>query len=334
MALRLGIILALAALVVTSLSIGAASLWSGDFDAAWLIAVSRFPRTAAALLTGAGLALAGVIMQQSVQNRLVEPGLTGTPEAATLGLLAVTLIAPGTAIFGKMTIAAASALAGTFGFLALSRFVPRHDPMLLPLVGIIYGGILGAIGLWFAWNADLLQFVGIAMLGDFSGVMQGRYELLWIIAALSGVLFLVADRITILGLGEDYARSLGLNYFQTQMLGLVIVAITVAVVVVTVGSMPFVGLIVPNLISRWRGDNIRANLWVVALTGAALVLASDILGRVVRYPYEIPAATIFAVFGAAVFLWLLYAPPRRKPQLDGDRRKPQLDGDRKGPQNG
>jgi iron complex transport system permease protein len=312
MALRLGILTGLLALVVASLSIGAASLWSGDFDAAWLIAVSRFPRTAAALLTGAGLALAGIIMQQSVQNRLVEPGLTGTPEAAVLGLLAITLIAPGTAVIGKMSVAAVSALAGTFGFLALSRFVPRQDPMLLPLVGIIYGGILGAVGLWFAWTTDLLQFVGIAMLGDFSGVLQGRYELLWIIAALAALLFLVADRITILGLGEDYARSLGLNYHQTQMLGLVIVAVTVAVVVVTVGAMPFVGLIVPNLISRWRGDNIRANLWIVALTGGALVLASDVVGRIVRYPYEIPAATIFAVFGAAVFLWLLYAPARRQ----------------------
>ncbi len=311
MPLRLAIAAGLAALVVASLSIGAASLWSGDFEAAWLIAVSRFPRTAAAILTGAGLALAGVIMQQVVQNRLVEPGLTGTPEAAVLGLLAVTLIAPGTAILGKMSVAAATALAGTFGFLALSRFVPRRDPMLLPLVGIIYGGILGAVALWFAWAADLMQFVGIAMLGDFSGVMQGRYELLWVIAALAALLFVLADRITILGLGEDYARSLGLNYLQTQTLGLVIVAITVAAVVVTVGAMPFVGLIVPNLVSSWRGDNLRDNLWVVALTGAALVLASDILGRVIRYPYEIPAATIFAVFGAGVFLWLLYAPARQ-----------------------
>ncbi|GAB5446164.1 ABC transporter permease [Gymnodinialimonas sp.] len=311
MTLRLAIALGLVSLVMASLSVGAASLWSGDFDAGWLIAISRFPRTAAAMLTGAGLALAGVIMQQAVQNRLVEPGLTGTSEAATLGLLAVTLIAPGTAIMGKMSIAAASALAGTFGFLALSRFVPRRDPILLPLVGIIYGGILGAMALWLAWTADLMQFIGIAMLGDFSGVMQGRYELLWIIAALAALLFLIADRITLLGLGEDYACSLGLNYLQTQMLGLVIVAITVSAVVVTVGAMPFVGLIVPNLISRWRGDNLRANLWVIALSGAALVLVSDLIGRVIRYPYEIPASTIFAVFGAGVFLWLLYAPTRR-----------------------
>ncbi|MBF9041867.1 iron chelate uptake ABC transporter family permease subunit [Rhodobacterales bacterium HKCCE4037] len=308
---RLAIVLLLAVLVVASLSVGAASLWSGAFEARWLIAVSRFPRTAAAMLTGAGLALAGVIMQQSVQNRLVEPGLTGTPEAAMLGLLGVTLISPGMAVFGKMCVAALSALAGTFGFLALSRVVPRRDPMLLPLVGIVYGGILGATALYFAWVSDLVQFLGGAMLGDFSGVMQGRYELLWLIAALAAALYLLADRITILGLGEDYARSLGLDYRQTQAIGLVIVAVTIAVVVVTIGAMPFVGLIVPNLVSRWRGDNLRANLWVVATMGAGLVLASDLVGRLIRYPYEIPAATIFAVFGAGVFLWLLYAPRRQ-----------------------
>ncbi|MEJ6394836.1 iron chelate uptake ABC transporter family permease subunit [Gymnodinialimonas sp. 2305UL16-5] len=296
-------------LITASLLIGAASLWSGDFEARWLIMVSRLPRTAAAMLTGAGLALAGVVMQQVVQNRLVEPGLTGTPEAAMLGLLGITLIAPGAAIFAKMCVAGVTAMAGTLGFLTLSRFVPRGDPMLLPLVGIIYAGILGAIALWFAWTTDLVQFLGIALLGDFSGIVQGRYELLWIIAALAALLVLIADRITILGLGETYARSLGLDYRQTQTIGLVIVALTMAAVVVTVGAMPFVGLIVPNLVSRWRGDNLRANLWVVALSGATLVLAADVLGRILRSPYEIPAATIFAVFGAGVFLWLLYARP-------------------------
>ena len=100
----------LAGLSLLSLMIGAASL--SDGDGGWLLMVSRIPRTAAALLAGAGLALAGVVVQQVVQNRLVEPALTGTPEAAMLGLLAVTLIAPGMAVAGKMLIAAGAALAG------------------------------------------------------------------------------------------------------------------------------------------------------------------------------------------------------------------------------
>lgn len=309
---RAGVAAALLVLVIASLSIGAAPLVSGNLEAGWLIAVSRFPRTAAALLTGMGLALAGVVVQQSVQNRLVEPAMTGTPESAMLGLIAVTLIAPGAAIGWKMAVAAIAALAGTAGFLALATRVPRQDPMLLPIVGLIYGGILGAAAAWFAWTTDLMQYLGAWSLGEFSGVVQGRYELLWLVAALAALLYLAADRITLLGLGEVQARSLGLDYARARAMGLTIVSAITAVVVVTVGALPFVGLVVPNIVSRWRGDNLRQNLPLVALGGAMAVLAADIIGRVIRFPYEVPAATVFAVLGAGAFLWLLHAAPRQQ----------------------
>lgn len=310
MSLRIAGLSGLVLLIGASLLIGAANLFSGDLDTAFLLAVSRLPRTAAALLAGAGLALAGVVVQLTVQNRLVEPGLTGTPEAAMLGLLAVTLIAPGAAILAKMGVAAIFAMAGTLGFLLMSRHVPRQDPILLPLVGLIYSGILGAVVLWIGWTTDLVQYVGAWANGEFSGVLRGRYELLWLVAALAGLLYLSADRITILGLGEDQARSLGLNYRQTVALGLGIVSVTVSVVVVTVGALPFIGLVVPNIVSRMRGDNLRANLPFIAGLGAMLVLGSDIIGRVVRWPYEIPAGTVFAVLGAGLFLYLLHSTPR------------------------
>lgn len=297
-------------LIGASLSLGAASLWQGDLEAGWLIAVSRFPRTAAALLAGAGLALAGVVAQLSVQNRLVEPSLTGTPEAATLGLLAITLVAPGAALIWKMVASAITALIGTAGFLALARHVPRHDPILLPIVGLVYGGILGAIAIGAAWITDLLQYLGAWRMGEFSGVVQGRYELLWGIAILAVLLYVLADRITLLALGERQARSLGLNYAQTRMIGLAIVSCITALVVVTVGALPFVGLVAPNIVSRLYGDDLRANLPVIALLGAGAVLAADVLGRLIRYPYEIPAGTVFAVVGAGMFLWLLHRPGR------------------------
>ncbi len=298
-------LIALAVLAMASLLTGATNLFDSPLDRSMVLAVSRLPRTMAALLAGAGLALAGVVIQQTMRNRLVEPGLTGTPESAMIGLLGVTLIAPGAALLTKMSVAALAALLGTAGFFALSTRVPRHDPMLLPIVGLIYGGILGAAAPFIAWTTDLVQFVGIWQTGDFSGVLRGRYELLWLIAALAGLLWLFADRLTILGLGEDQARSLGRNYRQTVLAGLAIVAMAVAVVVVTVGSMPFVGLVVPNIVSRFRGDNLRDNLGLVAVAGGGFVLASDVIGRLVRWPYEIPAATIFAIAGAAIFLGLL-----------------------------
>ncbi|SMY07282.1 ABC transporter permease [Flavimaricola marinus] len=301
----------LALLVGASCSIGVVDLFAGSLDAQMVLAVSRLPRTLAALLAGAGLALAGVVVQMSVQNRLVEPGLVGTPESAMLGLLAVTLIAPGAALMVKMSVAAAAALIGTLVFLVLARHVPRRDPVLLPLVGLIYGGIIGAAVLWLAWTTDLVQYIGVWQSGEFSGVLRGRYELLWLVAAIGALLWLAADRITMLGLGEDAARSLGLNYRQTLLSGLVLVSMIVAVVVVSVGSIPFVGLVVPNIVSRWRGDHLRRNLPLVAWMGGAMVLGCDIIGRLIRYPYEIPAGTVFAVLGAAIFLWLLHAAPRR-----------------------
>ncbi|MFN4099853.1 MAG: iron chelate uptake ABC transporter family permease subunit, partial [Pararhodobacter sp.] len=154
--MRPGTVLAAGLILLAGLSlmIGATNLWTSPLDSGMVLAVSRIPRTLAAMLAGAGLALAGVVIQQTVQNRLVEPGLTGTPEAAMLGLLAVTLLAPGAPLMVKMAVAALAALLGTAGFFALSRHVPRRDPMLLPLVGLIYAGILGAMTLGAAWASD------------------------------------------------------------------------------------------------------------------------------------------------------------------------------------
>lgn len=305
--------LTLVTLMGASCLLGVVDLFGGPIDTQLLLAVSRLPRTFAALLAGAGLALAGVVVQMSVQNRLVEPGLIGTPESAMFGLLIITLVAPGAAMLIKMSVAAGAALVGTLGFLALARHIPRRDPILLPLVGLIYGGIIGAAVLWIAWTTDLVQYVGVWQSGEFSGVLRGRYELLWIVAIIAALLYLAADRITILGLGENEARSLGLDYRQTLLTGLILVAITVSVVVVSVGSIPFVGLVVPNIISRWRGDNLRRNLPLVAWLGACMVLICDIIGRLIRFPYEIPAGTIFAILGAGIFLWLLNTAPRPAP---------------------
>lgn len=88
-------------------------------------------------------------------------------------------------------------------------------------------------------------------------------------------------------------------------IGLVIVSVITALTVVTVGMIPFVGLVVPNLVARVMGDNLRRSLPWVAVTGALLVLACDIIGRVARYPYEIPVGTVFGALGSGLFLYLL-----------------------------
>ncbi len=294
-------------LAIASLMIGAASFESGQTSAETLLWVSRVPRTAAAILTGAALAVSGVVMQQIVRNRFVEPATAGTPEAAAAGLLAVTLIAPGAPIWVKMAVAALAALGGAVLFAALIRRLPAREVFLVPLAGLILAGVIGAGVTFVAWETDLLQYVSVwLMSGEFSGVIAGRYELLWIAGAAAALAWFAADRFAILGLGPEAATALGLNPRAVLRLGLGVVALVTAMVVVSVGMFPFVGLILPNLVTRVMGDNLRAALPVVALGGAIFVLGCDILGRVLIHPYEIPAGTIVGVLGALAFLWLLW----------------------------
>ena len=307
--MRLPLILALALvpLAATSLLVGVADLSGQD---GLILTVSRLPRTLAVMLTGAALAVAGVVMQQLVRNRFVEPGTTWTGEAAALGLLAVTLLAPGAALWVKMLAAGGGGLAGTAAFLWMIRRLPPQEVLMVPLAGLVWSGVLGAMVLHIGWQTDLLQLVGIwLMTGEFSGVIAGRYELLWIAGGAAALALFAADRFAILGLGEGVARGLGLNPAAVMRLGLVVVALVTALVMATVGMVPFVGLVVPNIVSRLMGDNLRASLPVTALGGAALLLACDILGRLVIFPYEIPVGSILGVIGAGLFLWLLWRSP-------------------------
>ncbi|WP_341235530.1 iron chelate uptake ABC transporter family permease subunit [uncultured Sulfitobacter sp.] len=312
MAIALG--LALVLLSITSLFVGVidisfAALWS-DPGALELIAISRAPRTIAVVISGGALAVSGAIMQMLVRNRFVEPMTAGTGQGAALGILLVTLFAPGASILVQMTLASLTALIAGAGFLAIVHRLPPTQPLLVALVGLIYGGIIGACVTFVAYQADLLQYVDIWMNGEFSGVLQGRYELLWLVALVAALTYFAADQFAIIGMGRTASINLGLNHGQTMLLGLLAVSIVTALTVVTVGMIPFVGLVVPNIVAQLSGDNLRRTLPLTAMTGAVLVLASDILGRILRYPYEIPVGTIFGVIGACLFLWLLYAPKR------------------------
>lgn len=297
-------------LVVLSILIGAGefSLWAVIDDPAFLqlLLVSRLPRTMAAILTGAALSIAGLIMQALVRNRFVEPSTSGTAQSAALGILIMTLLFPSAALAVKTLFASALALIGTSIFLMTAHRLPPTQPYLVPLFGLVYGGVIGAVVTFIGWQTELLQFIDIWTNGEFSGVVRGRYELLWITALMAALAWWVADRLTLLSLGRDVSIGLGLNYQRTLQLGLVIVSAISALTVVIVGIIPFVGLVVPNLVSRALGDNLRGTIPWVALSGATLVLGCDVLGRLLRFPYEIPVATVMGVVGAILFLRLMF----------------------------
>lgn len=270
-----------------------------------LLLVSRIPRTLAIILAGMSMAVSGMIMQMLTRNRFVEPSTAGTVESASLGILLVILFAPETPVFGKMLVASLTALAGTALFLRILRSIPLRSVLVVPLVGIMLGGVISAITTFIAYRFDLLQSLNAWTTGDFSGVLRGRYELLWLAFALTVLAYIAADRFTVAGLGEDFTTNLGLNYRRVMTLGLVIVSAVSASVVVTVGMIPFLGLIVPNIVSLFLGDNMRRAVPWIAVLGAGLVLACDIVGRLIRFPYEIPIGTMMGVVGSAIFLYIL-----------------------------
>lgn len=299
-------------LALLSISVGVADWsWSELFafdggQSSQLLFVSRLPRTLAIILAGATLSVAGMILQILLRNRFIEPSMIGATQSASLGLLLMIIVFPAASLLAKMSVAALSALLGMGVFLLLLQRLPKTQLMLVPVVGIIYGGIIEAVSTFLAFETDTLQLLAVWTAGDFSGVLVGRYELLWITAILTVIAYLMADQLTIAGLGKNIATNLGLNHAQVQWAGLAIVSMITAVVVVTVGTIPFIGLVVPNIVSRLSGDKLRQNLPSVALLGACLVLACDILGRTINFPYEIPVSTLFGVFGTIIFLYLLF----------------------------
>ncbi|WP_154794308.1 ABC transporter permease [Occultella kanbiaonis] len=297
-------VLGVAVLLVVSLFTGQFDIL-GDPDGARMFAITRIPRTLALVLAGAAMSMCGLVMQLLTQNRFVEPTTTGTTEWAGLGLLGVMVLFPGASIAARMGGAVLAAFVGTFVFFLFLRRVSLKSSLIVPIVGIMFGAVVGSVSTFIALQTDMLQSLGIWFAGSFTSVMRGQYEALWIVAVVVVAVFLVADRFTVAGLGKEVATNVGLNYDRVIMLGTGLIAIATGVVTVVVGNLPFLGLIVPNIVSMFRGDDLRSNLPWVCLLGIAIVTVCDLVGRTIIAPFEVPVSLILGVVGAIVFIALL-----------------------------
>ena len=301
--LLLGIAI-VAVLLVVSLFTGVYDVVGGK-DGAEMFAITRIPRTVSLVLAGGAMAMSGLVMQLLTQNRFVEPTTTGTTEWASLGLLTVMVLFPSASLFGKMAGAIVFAFIGTMVFFLFLRRVSLRTSLIVPIVGIMLGAVVGSITTFFALQTDQLQNLGVWFAGSFTSVLRGNYELMWIVALVAVAVFLVADRFTVAGLGEDIATNVGVNYNLVVLLGTGLIAVATGVVTVVVGNLPFLGLIVPNLVSMIRGDDLRSNLPWVCLTGIAIVTVCDLIGRTIIMPFEVPVSVILGVVGSIVFVALL-----------------------------
>ncbi|HLS22354.1 MAG TPA: ABC transporter permease [Pseudogracilibacillus sp.] len=300
------IILSIISLFVGVSSISITDLLNGDQEQFEIFLLSRVPRLLAIILAGAGMSIAGLIMQQLSRNKFVSPTTAGTLDATRLGILVSMLLFANATTFQKMLVAFVFALAGTILFMQILDRIKFKDAIFIPLVGLMFGNILSSITTFFAYRANVIQNMSAWLQGDFSMIMKGRFELLYISIPVIIIAYIYANRFTVAGMGEDFAKNLGIPYKQIVNIGLILVATITVTVVLTVGTIPFLGLIIPNIVSIFKGDHLQKTLPYTALLGAAFLLVADILGRLIIYPYEISISLMVGVIGSGIFLLLLF----------------------------
>jgi len=304
--------------IIVVIILGIISLFTGVYDIRGqengmeMFFITRVPRTAALMLTGAAMSMAGLVMQLITQNRLVEPTTTGTIEWAGLGLLVVYLLFPAPTLVLRMTGAIVFSFIGTMIFFLFLRRVKLRSSLIVPIIGLMLGAVVSAVSTFMGLLFQMTQNIESWFVGSFAAVQVGRYEYLWLIVIVTFLIFIFANRLTLAGLGEDVATSLGVNYNRIVLLGTGLISFAVGIVAAVIGNLPFLGLIVPNIVSMFRGDDLRSNLPWVCVIGMGTITVCDIISRTIIMPFEVPVSLILGTVGAVVFIAILLR--KRKPR--------------------
>ena len=288
------------------LDINPQSLLAGNGEQWKVFFISRLPRLLAILCTGVGMSVAGLIMQQLCSNKFVSPTTGATISSAQLGILLALLFMPASTLWSRAIFAFATAILGTWIFVWFIQRIQFKDVVMVPLVGIMFGNVIGGITNYLAYQYEMTQALSSWLVGHFSLVLKGRYEIVWLTMPLVVLAFLFANHFNIVGLGRDFSKNLGVPYNLVLFAGLTIAAMITASIVVVVGSISYIGLIVPNVVAMYKGDKIRGTLVDTALFGALFVLVCDMIGRVIIFPYELPIELIVGILGSLIFIGLLF----------------------------
>lgn len=300
------VILSIVSLFIGVLDINLLDLLQGDSHQLGVFVISRLPRLLAILCTGVGMSVSGLIMQQLCMNKFVSPTTGATITSAELGILIALLFMPQSTLWSRALFAFVCAIAGTWIFVWFIQRIQFKDVIMVPLIGIMFSNVIGGITSFLAYRFEMTQSLSSWLVGHFSMVLQGRYELVYMVVPLVIVAFVFANHFNIVGMGRDFSRNLGVNYSLVLFMGLSIAALITASIVVVVGAISYIGLIVPNLVAMFKGDKIRGTLVDTALFGTLFVLACDVLARVVIAPYELPIELIIGVIGSVLFIGLLF----------------------------
>lgn len=267
--------------------------------------LARIPRLLAILCTGVGMSVAGLIMQLLCMNKFVSPSTGATIQSAQFGIMLALVFVPGVGLWGRVMLAFAMSILGTWIFVWFVQKIQFKDTVLVPLVGIMFGNILGGITNFFAYKFEVTQQLSNYFVGSFALIIKGNYELVWLAVPLVVIAFLFANYFNIVGMGKDFSQNLGVNYKLVLFLGLTISAMITASVVTVVGQISYIGLIVPNIVAMFKGDKVKGTLIDTALLGALFVLICDMVARSVISPYELPIELIVGIIGSLLFVGML-----------------------------
>lgn len=298
-------ILSMISIFIGASDVTLSAIFHGDSNQLYILLISRIPRLLSVCITGVGMSICGLIMQQLTRNKFVSPTTAATMDFAKLGMLIAMVFFTGASFFHKMIFSFIFSLVGTFLFMGIMKQVKFQNSLFIPLIGMMLGNVVNSITSFIAYQFDLVQNISSWAQGDFTNIMKGNYELIYLSIPLVFIAFLYANKFTIAGMGEDFSTNLGLNHQWIVNIGLTIVALITSVIIITVGSIPFVGLIVPNIVSMVLGDHLKHSLGQTALLGAFFLLVCDMIGRVVIYPYEVSIGLTVGIIGSVVFLYLI-----------------------------
>lgn len=299
------IIISVISLFVGVIDVQPIKLLTGDGEELRIFLISRMPRLMAILCTGIGMSVAGLIMQQLCMNKFVSPTTGATISSSQFGILIALLFMPNSTLWGRALFAFVFAILGTWIFVYFIQRIQFKEIIMVPLVGIMFGNVIGGITNFLAYKYEMTQALSTWLVGHFSMVLRGRYEIVYLVVPLVVLAFIFANHFNIVGVGKNFSENLGVPYNFVLFMGLTIAAMITASIVVVVGSISYIGLIVPNIVSMFKGDKIKGTLVDTALFGALFVLLCDIAGRIVIAPYELPIELIVGIFGSILFVLLL-----------------------------
>ena len=248
-------------------------------------------------------------MQSLTGNKFVSPTTAGVSSFSSLGVVIALIFTKN--YFARLTLSFLVTVIGSVLFIILMQKIKYKDRVMIPLIGMMLGGAVAALTSYLTLKFDMSQAVSGWLQGSFTKILRGNYEILYLTIPATVLAFIYANKFTIVGMGDEFSINLGVNPKLITFIGLLLVSLITASVVVTVGEIAFVGLIIPNVISLIKGDNIRRSIFDTLLLGGAFLLGSDILARLIIYPYEISVGVIVSIIGCLLFFGILYVNRRR-----------------------